>query len=320
MPDADKPPWRWAHVRQPAWCRRQTSRSRSAMRANSGATLFPARLSFRQKAFGQGLSLWIAARLALRNEPERHIDGFLLPERRGIAPMPKQPGLAFAEIAARKVVAAAGRPILPPCLCDVLVDCLRGAVQGSVDVPERSVARLGTVGHSSGDLFPIVGWGFLGLGISPKLIPAALVPHLLFAAFLWGLCRVFFGGTMRTPSCQPTGGRVVITTSIVTCPRCGHQTSETMPIDACVIAYDCPSCGAHLKPKGKEVLRPLLIRLGPIPPSNWMRCAAQLADRCRSALAGGDRVAVSRPGPRPAEPPLPARDHAAKQPRLRGGA
>ncbi|MGH9771536.1 MAG: hypothetical protein ACRD4Q_07545 [Candidatus Acidiferrales bacterium] len=40
--------------------------------------------------------------------------------------------------------------------------------------------------------FPIVGWGFLGLGISPRLIPAALVPQLLFALFLWGLCRIGF--------------------------------------------------------------------------------------------------------------------------------
>lgn len=40
--------------------------------------------------------------------------------------------------------------------------------------------------------FPIVGWGFLGLDISVKLIPAALVPHLLFALFLWGLCHIAF--------------------------------------------------------------------------------------------------------------------------------
>lgn len=40
--------------------------------------------------------------------------------------------------------------------------------------------------------FPIVGWGFLGLGVGPKLIPAALVPHLFFALFLWGLCRIGF--------------------------------------------------------------------------------------------------------------------------------
>ncbi len=40
--------------------------------------------------------------------------------------------------------------------------------------------------------FPLFGWGFLGLEISPKLIPASLVPHLLFAVFLWGLCRMGF--------------------------------------------------------------------------------------------------------------------------------
>ena len=40
--------------------------------------------------------------------------------------------------------------------------------------------------------FPIIGWGFLGLGVSPKLIPASLVPHVLFAVFLWGLCRLGF--------------------------------------------------------------------------------------------------------------------------------
>ena len=40
--------------------------------------------------------------------------------------------------------------------------------------------------------FPVVGWGFLGLAISAKLIVASLVLHVLFAMFLWGLCRVVF--------------------------------------------------------------------------------------------------------------------------------
>jgi hypothetical protein len=35
--------------------------------------------------------------------------------------------------------------------------------------------------------FPIVGWGFFGLAVSPKLIVASLVPHLLFAVVLWAL-------------------------------------------------------------------------------------------------------------------------------------
>lgn len=41
--------------------------------------------------------------------------------------------------------------------------------------------------------FPVVGWGILGLAVGPQLIVAALVPHLLFAVFLWGLCRAAFG-------------------------------------------------------------------------------------------------------------------------------
>jgi hypothetical protein len=40
--------------------------------------------------------------------------------------------------------------------------------------------------------FPVVGWGLFGLAISPKLIVGSAIPHLLFAIFLWGLCRWAF--------------------------------------------------------------------------------------------------------------------------------
>lgn len=40
--------------------------------------------------------------------------------------------------------------------------------------------------------FPLVGWGFLGVAETPMLIGAAAVSHLLFAIFLWGLCRLAF--------------------------------------------------------------------------------------------------------------------------------
>ncbi len=40
--------------------------------------------------------------------------------------------------------------------------------------------------------FPVVGWGFLGLAVSPKLVVASLVPHVLFAVFLWSGCRFAF--------------------------------------------------------------------------------------------------------------------------------
>lgn len=37
---------------------------------------------------------------------------------------------------------------------------------------------------------PIAGWGFLGLDVTPKLIVAAIIPHLLFAVFIWSGCRL----------------------------------------------------------------------------------------------------------------------------------
>jgi hypothetical protein len=36
--------------------------------------------------------------------------------------------------------------------------------------------------------------------------------------------------------------------STLTCPRCGHQATETMPTDACQFFYDCRGCGGVLRP------------------------------------------------------------------------
>lgn len=38
------------------------------------------------------------------------------------------------------------------------------------------------------------------------------------------------------------------TASTLTCPECGRRQRETMPTDACQYFYDCPGCGALLKP------------------------------------------------------------------------
>jgi GNAT superfamily N-acetyltransferase len=40
--------------------------------------------------------------------------------------------------------------------------------------------------------------------------------------------------------------------SSVTCPICGHQATETMPVDACQFFYDCKACGTRLKPKAGD--------------------------------------------------------------------
>ena len=37
--------------------------------------------------------------------------------------------------------------------------------------------------------------------------------------------------------------------SVITCPYCGFRASGIMPTDACVFFYECPGCGAQLRPK-----------------------------------------------------------------------
>jgi hypothetical protein len=37
--------------------------------------------------------------------------------------------------------------------------------------------------------------------------------------------------------------------SNLTCPQCGQQSRERMLENACQFFYDCPSCGALLRPK-----------------------------------------------------------------------
>src|SRR3546814_5723494 len=37
--------------------------------------------------------------------------------------------------------------------------------------------------------------------------------------------------------------------STLTCPHCGHRSTETMPTDSCQYFYDCRGCSTVLKPK-----------------------------------------------------------------------
>lgn len=38
-------------------------------------------------------------------------------------------------------------------------------------------------------------------------------------------------------------------TSEITCPKCGHKKTESMPEDVCVLKYTCDSCKTDLFPK-----------------------------------------------------------------------
>ena len=37
--------------------------------------------------------------------------------------------------------------------------------------------------------------------------------------------------------------------SVLTCPACGHQREEPMPVDACLVFYHCHGCGTLLRPR-----------------------------------------------------------------------
>jgi hypothetical protein len=38
----------------------------------------------------------------------------------------------------------------------------------------------------------------------------------------------------------------MILESVITCPSCGYQATEQMPIDACRVFYDCRGCGEQI--------------------------------------------------------------------------
>ena len=110
----------------------------------------------------------------------------------GLSPMPKPLGLAFAETVLGRLL-----PLPVGLLFHVVYVAFWSIVYVSLFRDDLSLTRALVFGGLLWIavllvFFPVVGWGFLGLAISPKLIVAALVLHGLFAVFLWGSCRVVF--------------------------------------------------------------------------------------------------------------------------------
>lgn len=104
----------------------------------------------------------------------------------GVSPFPKPPSLAFAET-------LLGRALpLPVGLLFHTAYITFWSVAFVRFFPKRNFK---TAMALAGALwlviltvfFPLVGWGFAGLHVSPKLIPASFLPHLLFGLFLWAL-------------------------------------------------------------------------------------------------------------------------------------
>jgi hypothetical protein len=111
----------------------------------------------------------------------------------GISPMPKPLSLAFAEALLRRDLP------LPAGLLFHVAYVTFWSMAYVVFFRDRlSFARALALGLALWAvvlmlIFPFVGWGLFGLAVSPKLIVAALVPHVLFAVFLWSLCHRVFG-------------------------------------------------------------------------------------------------------------------------------
>ena len=107
----------------------------------------------------------------------------------GIAPLPEPPSLALA-----KLLLGADVPLPVGLLFHVAYVTFWSVVYVSVFRDRLTFLNALWLGLALWVVilvvfFPLLGWGFFGLAISPKLIPASLVPHLLFAVVLWGLCR-----------------------------------------------------------------------------------------------------------------------------------
>jgi len=111
----------------------------------------------------------------------------------GVSPLPKSLGLAFAETVLRRPlplpVGLLFHTVWTTAFCVAFVGFFRDAL---------TFLRALWLGIALWLLvlvffFPVVGWGFFGLSVSPKLIVGAAIPHLLFAVFLWGGCRWVFG-------------------------------------------------------------------------------------------------------------------------------
>lgn len=125
----------------------------------------------------------------------------------GISPLPRPLGLAFAET-------VLGRPLpLPVGLLFHLAYVTFWSVVFVVAFRHRASLRNALLlGLALWVVvlvvfFPLVGWGFLGLGVGLPLLPASLVPHILFAVFLWGLVRLAFR-TAPAPDGRTAGGGI----------------------------------------------------------------------------------------------------------------
>lgn len=110
----------------------------------------------------------------------------------GISPLPKSLGLAFAEtVLGRALPLPVGllfHAVWVSAFSVLYVFLFRDALTFARALGLGIVLWLFVLVV----FYPLVGWGFLGLAVGPKMILGAAIPHFLFALFLWALCRWAF--------------------------------------------------------------------------------------------------------------------------------
>lgn len=106
--------------------------------------------------------------------------------RVGLSPFPKPPSLAFAEtLLGRSLPLPVGLLFHTAYVTFWSVVFIRFFRKRTFMTAMALAGALWVVILAV--FFPVVGWGFAGLHVSPRLIPASLVPHVLFGVFLWAL-------------------------------------------------------------------------------------------------------------------------------------
>ncbi len=63
----------------------------------------------------------------------------------------------------------------------------------------------------------------------------------------------------------------ILLESVITCPECGFSRQETMPIDACLFYWECPSCRVTVRPKGGDCCVYCSFATVPCPPVQQSR-------------------------------------------------
>ena len=79
--------------------------------------------------------------------------------------------------------------------------------------------------------------------------------------------------------------QTLVLQSTVTCPFCGHRAIEQMPTNSCLFFYDCPACGAWLRPKEGDCCVFCSFGTVPCPPKQQEASCCHGTDAVRSATS-----------------------------------